>query len=95
MQIVMLLYPRLTQLDLTGPFEVLSRFRECKIDLVWKTTEPVRDASGLTILPSCDFRNCPQADILFVPGQRADDPAKLRFPELSAGRYPLRSRPAG
>ncbi|MGO4282614.1 DJ-1/PfpI family protein [Bosea sp. TAB14] len=68
MQIVMLLYPRLTQLDLTGPFEVLSRFRECKIDLVWKTTEPVRDASGLTILPSCDFRNCPQADILFVPG---------------------------
>lgn len=68
MQIVMLLYPRLTQLDLTGPFEVLSRFRECKIDLVWKTREPVRDASGLTILPTTDFQGCPQADILFVPG---------------------------
>lgn len=68
MQIAMLLYPRLTQLDLTGPFEVLTRFRECKIDLVWKSTEPVRDASGLTILPTCDFLNCPQADVLFVPG---------------------------
>lgn len=68
MQIAMLLYPRLTQLDLTGPFEVLARFRECKIDLVWKTIEPVRDANGLTILPTADFRTCPQADILFVPG---------------------------
>lgn len=36
MQVTMLLYPRLTQLDLTSPFEVFARFPELKIDLVWK-----------------------------------------------------------
>ncbi|AOO81053.1 DJ-1/PfpI family protein [Bosea vaviloviae] len=68
MHVVMLLYPRLTQLDLTGPFEVFARFRELELHLVWKTADPVRDGNGLTILPSTTFADCPQADILFVPG---------------------------
>jgi cyclohexyl-isocyanide hydratase len=68
MHVVMLLYPRLTQLDLTGPFEVFARFRELKLHLVWKTTDPVRDGGGLAMLPSTTFAACPQADILFVPG---------------------------
>ncbi|WNJ89124.1 DJ-1/PfpI family protein [Bosea sp. 685] len=68
MHVVMLLYPRLTQLDLTGPFEVFARFRELELHLVWKTAEPVRDGGGLTMLPSTTFAACPQADILFVPG---------------------------
>ncbi|RDJ20450.1 DJ-1/PfpI family protein [Bosea caraganae] len=68
MHVVMLLYPRLTQLDLTGPFEVLARFRELELHLVWKTMEPVRDASGLQILPTASFETCAAADILFVPG---------------------------
>jgi cyclohexyl-isocyanide hydratase len=68
MHVAMLLYPRLTQLDLTGPFEVFARFRELELHLVWKTADPVRDGNGLTILPSTTFADCPQADILFVPG---------------------------
>jgi cyclohexyl-isocyanide hydratase len=68
MHVVMLLYPGLTQLDLTGPFEVLTRFRELTIDLVWKTTHPVTDGNGLRLLPTTDFDSCRQADILFVPG---------------------------
>ncbi|POR48005.1 DJ-1/PfpI family protein [Bosea psychrotolerans] len=68
MHVVMLLYPRLTQLDLTGPFEVFTRFRELELHLVWKTADPVRDDGGLAILPSTTFAACPQADILFVPG---------------------------
>ncbi|WP_245898296.1 DJ-1/PfpI family protein [Phreatobacter cathodiphilus] len=68
MNVVMLLFPRLTQLDLTGPFEVFTRFKELKVHLVWKTMDPVTDASGLKILPSATFADCPQADILFVPG---------------------------
>lgn len=68
MNVVMLLYTNLTQLDLTGPFEVLARYRELTLHLVWKNTEPVRDGSGLRILPTCSFDDCPQADILFVPG---------------------------
>lgn len=68
MNVAMLLFPRLTQLDLTGPFEVFTRFKELKVDLVWKTMDPVTDASGLRILPTATFADCPQADILFVPG---------------------------
>jgi cyclohexyl-isocyanide hydratase len=68
MHVAMLLYPRLTQLDLTGPFEVFARFRELELHLVWKTADPVKDGNGLTILPSTTFADCPQADILFVPG---------------------------
>ncbi len=68
MDVVMLLYPRFQQLDLTGPFEVLARFGELKIHLVWKTCDPVRDVNGLRLLPTCTFADCPKAGILFVPG---------------------------
>jgi cyclohexyl-isocyanide hydratase len=68
MNVVLLLYPRFQQLDLTGPFEVLARFEELKIHLIWKTLDPVRDVNGLQILPTGTFADCPKADILFVPG---------------------------
>jgi cyclohexyl-isocyanide hydratase len=68
MNVVMLLYPRFQQLDLTRPFEVLARFQELKIHLVWKTRDPVRDVNGLKLLPTCTFADCPKAGILFVPG---------------------------
>lgn len=68
MHVVMLLYPGLTQLDLTGPFEVLTRFRELTIELVWKTLHPVTDGNGLRLLPDATFETCRKADILFVPG---------------------------
>jgi cyclohexyl-isocyanide hydratase len=68
MHVVMLAFPKMTQLDLTGPFEVFARFKELKIHLVWKTLDPVADASGLRILPTHAFKDSPQADILFVPG---------------------------
>lgn len=68
MHVAMLLYPRLTQLDLTGPFEVFKRMPGVTVDLVWKSLDPVEDASGLRLLPSATFETCPKADILFVPG---------------------------
>lgn len=68
MNVVMLLYPKMAQLDLTGPFEVFSSFKELHVHLVWKDTNVVKDANGLSILPSVSMDQCPQADILFVPG---------------------------
>lgn len=66
--IVMLLYPGLTQLDLTGPFEVLRRVPDFTVHLAWKSTDLVRSDSGLSFLPTTSFDACPQADVLFVPG---------------------------
>ena len=68
MNVVMLMYPGMTQLDLTGPFEVFSRFKELKLHLAWKSLEPVADISGLRLLPTTTLDDCPQADILFLPG---------------------------
>lgn len=68
MHVVMLVYPKLTQLDLTGPFEILARFPELKIDLAWKTVAPVVDGMGLRLTPTVSFAECDPADILFVPG---------------------------
>lgn len=84
MNVTMLLYPRLTQLDLTGPFEVMARYPELKLHLVWKTADPVRDANGLVLVPTHTFSTCPQADIVFVPGgpgqiELMDDSQTLDF----------------
>lgn len=67
MHVAMLVYPEMTQLDLTGPFEVFSRISELKLDLVWKDRDPMR-ASGLLIAPTTTLAECPKTDILFVPG---------------------------
>jgi cyclohexyl-isocyanide hydratase len=68
LQIGMLLYPGLTQLDLTGPFEVLHRLPDARVHLVWKDTQPVRADSGLGLVPTTAFADCPPLDIVFVPG---------------------------
>ena len=68
MHLMMLLYPRFQQLDLTGPFEVFARFEELNLHLVWKTLDPVIDVNALRILPTDTLAGSPQADIVFVPG---------------------------
>jgi cyclohexyl-isocyanide hydratase len=68
MHVVMLAYPRMTQLDLTAPFEVFARFEELSLHLAWKSKEPIVDGAGFTLIPTMTFAECPQADILFVPG---------------------------
>src|SRR5690349_8384254 len=68
MNIGMLLYPGLTQLDLTGPYEVLHRLPGAAIHLVWKEATFVDADSGLRLSATMDFAHCPPLDVLFVPG---------------------------
>lgn len=67
-RIGMLLFPRLTQLDLTGPYEILSKLPGAEIFLAWKSLAPVVADSGLALLPTTTLAQAPQADVLFVPG---------------------------
>jgi cyclohexyl-isocyanide hydratase len=64
----MLLFPQITQLDLTGPFEVLARVPEAEVSLLWKSIEPVTSSTGLTIQPTTTLAAAPQLDVLVVPG---------------------------
>jgi cyclohexyl-isocyanide hydratase len=68
LRVGMLLYPRLTQLDLTGPFEIFTRMTNTRVDLLWKTLDPVVADSGLAILPTQTLAGAGQIDVLFVPG---------------------------
>lgn len=67
-RIAFLLFPNVTQLDLTGPAQILSRLGEAQVDLVWKTRDPVPTDAGFSILPTAIFAEVPYADILCVPG---------------------------
>lgn len=68
LRVVFLVYPKVTQLDLTGPAQVLSRLGNSTVDLVWKTTDPVPTDSGFALLPTATLREVTNADILCIPG---------------------------
>ncbi len=74
------IFPGITQLDFTGPFEVLcrlatppsistpSKFPQSKTHVVAKTTLPVSSDRGLGIMPTCTFEGCPPLDLICLPG---------------------------
>lgn len=67
-RVAFLLFPQVTQLDLTGPAQVLSRLGNVSIDLVAKTCEPVPTDAGFALLPTATFADAAQPDIVCVPG---------------------------
>ena len=67
-QIGLLLFPNLTQLDMTGPYEVFTKFPDSDVHLVWKSLDPVKAGGGMELLPSTTFTDCPQLDLICVPG---------------------------
>lgn len=69
LQIGFLLFPNLTQLDLTGPWEVFSKLPNTTCHLLAHDLQPVRSSSaGLAILPTITYTDCPQLDVVCVPG---------------------------
>jgi cyclohexyl-isocyanide hydratase len=63
-----LVFPKVTQLDLMGPAQVLSRVPGARVHLAWKTLEPIATDVGFTINPTVIFTDCPQFDVLCTPG---------------------------
>jgi cyclohexyl-isocyanide hydratase len=68
LQIGLVLFPKLTQLDLTGPLQVFSSVPGAKVHLIWKRIEPVVSDSVMTLMPTTTFADCPQLDVICVPG---------------------------
>ena len=68
LQVGMLCYPRLTQLDLTGPYEVLSRMPNAEMHILWKDNGPVKTEGRFSIVPTLTLRQSPKPDVLVVPG---------------------------
>lgn len=68
LEVGMLCYPRLTQLDMTGPYEVLSRMSDTQVHILWKDTAPVKTEGGFCIVPNLKLRDAPRLDVVVVPG---------------------------
>ena len=69
MLVNILVYPGMTMLDAMGPYEVLSRLPEARIQFVALDTKAITSDTGfMTFLPTCDLESAGQADVLLVPG---------------------------
>jgi cyclohexyl-isocyanide hydratase len=77
MRFACVLFPNLTQLDLTGPYEVFHRLPDAVVHLVAATPDPVESEGGLVILPTSTFSDTPMCDVLFVPGGTGVNEAML------------------
>ena len=63
-----LIFPRMDQIDFTGPFEVLSRISDSIIHVIAKTKSQVPDIQGLILTPEMSIVEAPEFDVLLVPG---------------------------
>ena len=73
LQIGLLVFPKVTQLDLTGPLQVFASVPGAQVHLIWKRIEPVPSDSVLTLTPTVSFADCPQLDVICVPGGAGTD----------------------
>ena len=62
------IFPDLTQLDFTGPLQVLARLPDSATHIVAKTQAPVPSDCGLGLVPTHTFATCPALDLICVPG---------------------------
>jgi cyclohexyl-isocyanide hydratase len=81
LEVAFVLFPDVTQLDLTGPVQVLSSLGNVKISIVAGSTDPVMTDAGFSINPTCTFNECRNPNIVCVPGGAGVNDAMLD-PEL-------------
>ena len=62
------IFPDLTQLDFTGPQQVLARLPQSAMHIVAKSAAPVPSDSALSLVPTHTFENCPRLDLICIPG---------------------------
>src|ERR1700730_19339856 len=91
LEIGILVFPNVQQLDLTGPYEVFAAIPGAKVHLIWKDRLAITSATGLVLTPTMTFAECPVLDVLCVPGGAGinallQDAAVLGFLREAAAR---------
>ena len=67
-RIGLLAFPAMTQLDLTGPLQVFANLPGAEVRVIWKTLGPLQTHGGLRLVPDTTLSDCPQLDVICVPG---------------------------
>lgn len=91
LNIVFVLFPDVTQLDFTGPLQVLSRLPGARVHIAASSMAPVPTDATLTLNPTATFADCPPADVLVIPGgfgvdDAMNDPALMAFVKREGAR---------
>jgi cyclohexyl-isocyanide hydratase len=78
------IFDNLTQLDFTGPLQVLHRLPDSKVHIIAATLDPVMSDCGLALVPNMTFADCPPLNMICVPGGfgvegAMADPALIEF----------------
>jgi cyclohexyl-isocyanide hydratase len=84
LHIGLLLFRDVQQLDLTGPYEVFASLPGARVHLPASSLQSVKSSTGLMLTPTTSFGECPQLDVLCIPGgigidALLDDQATLDF----------------
>jgi cyclohexyl-isocyanide hydratase len=91
LQIGILIFPRVQQLDLTGPYEVFASLPAAQVHLIWKDRSVITSATGLVLAPTMTFGECPALEVLCIPGGAGinallEDAETLGFVRAQAAR---------
>jgi cyclohexyl-isocyanide hydratase len=83
------IFDNITQLDFTGPLQVLHRLPDSKVHIIAATLDPVMSDCGLALVPTITFADCPPLDLICVPGgfgveAAMADPALIEFVRTQA-----------
>jgi cyclohexyl-isocyanide hydratase len=62
------IFNNITQLDFTGPLQVLHRLPDSQMHIIATTLDPIMSDCGLALVPTTTFADCPQLDLICVPG---------------------------
>ncbi len=85
LQIAMLVYPGMTALDMVAPQTIFAELMNARVHLVWKSQEVAMSDTGIPIVPTISFAECPaEPDILFVGGGTRGTWALMNDPEVIA-----------
>jgi cyclohexyl-isocyanide hydratase len=76
-EIGILAFPNVQQLDLTGPYEVLASWPGARVRLIWKTLDPLLSSTKLMLKPDATFADCGQLGVICVPGGAGINPLLL------------------
>ncbi|MFJ3486246.1 DJ-1/PfpI family protein [Pseudomonas sp. NPDC090202] len=68
LHIGLLVFPKVQQLDLTGPYDIFASLPGVTVHLVWKHLDPLQASTGLALVPTTTFADCPDLDVICVPG---------------------------
>ena len=74
LHIGLLVFPKVQQLDLTGPYDVFASTPGVTVHLIWKDLEALYSSTGLQLQPTQTFADCPALDVLCIPGGQGIDP---------------------